>query len=381
MSDSLKEIIEKGELTKNYYNPEGFFQRTIFLVFSKEDQLELEASASVSGALCEFILVPVPKHFFIRMLGWRKPMLKFWAKKNMDKIPRVDMVRSYGLHINSYFGTLIAKEQSVPHVISLHTNPRENFKMQLKDNPFNVIEVIKLLALRSLEKYSLLNADQVICVYKSIHSFTSKWIEKCQVVYNSVPPIPEVKTDYGSFNRAVLVGRLMLGKNPSNVIRALVSFPDLRLDIVGDGPLRDELIGLAKDLCVSERCTFIRSMTNEDLRKNLHTYDFAVSVNFYGGVSKVVLEYMASKIPIVSTYRNDGRLPEILDSSCVLTLDNESSWVDAIRKLGGSEEFRLNLSEQAYHKYLTSGAAYSEKTLASLSRQMIIEGHGNDNKN
>lgn len=381
MSDSLKEIIEKGELTKNYYNPEGFFQRVIFLVFSEEDQLEIEASASVSGALCEFILVRAPKHFFIKMLGWRKPMLKFWAKKHMDKMPRLDMVRSYGLHINSYLGTLIAKEQSVPHVISLHTNPRENLKMQIEDNPFKVIEIVKLLALRSVEKYSLVNADQVICVYKSICSYTSRWIDECEVIYNSIPPIPEVKTNHSSFRRAVLVGRLIPGKNPANVIRALVSLPELRLDIIGDGPLRNELIGLAKDLRVIDRCNFIQSVTNENLRKNLHTYDFAVSVNFYGGVSKVVLEYMASKIPVISTYRNDGNLPEILDSSCILTLDDEKSWVEAMQKLGISESFRVNLSNEAYQKYLTSGAAYSENTLASLYKRIVIKGQGYDKRN
>ncbi len=381
MSDSLKEIIQKGELTKNYYNPEGFFQRVVFLVFSEEDQLELEASASVAGASCEFILIQAPKHFFIKMLGWRKPILKFWSRNHLDKIPKVDMVRSYGLHINSYIGTLIAKKQSVPHMISLHTNPRENIKMQLQDNPFRITAIFKLLALRGLEKHSLVNADQVICVYQSICSYTSKWIEKCEVVYNSIPPIPEFKNNYASFKRAVLVGRLMPGKNPANLIRALVSLPELRLDIIGDGPLRHELINLARDLKVDERCSFVKSIINENLRKNLHEYDFAVSVNFYGGVSKVVLEYMASKIPVISTYQNDGKLPEIIESSCVLTLDNEKSWVEAVQKLGVSEEFRLHLSDQAYQKYLTSGAASSEKTLARLTRQLVIGGRGNGNTN
>ncbi len=381
MSDSLKKIIEKGELTKNYYNPEGLFQRVVFLVFSEEDQLELEASASVAGASCEFILIQAPKHFFIKMLGWRKPLVTFWAKGHLDKIPKVDMVRSYGLHINSFIGTLIAKKQSVPHMISLHTNPKENMKRQLQDSPLRLGDLTKLLALRGLEKHSLVNADQVICVYQSICSYTSKWIEKCEVVYNSIPPIPEVKNNYASFKKAVLVGRLMPGKNPSNVIRALASLPSLRLDIIGDGPLRHELINLAKDLKVSDRCSFVQSMTNENLRKSLCDYDFAVSVNFYGGVSKVVLEYMASKVPIVSTYQNEGRLPEVIDSSCVLTLDDEKSWLEAIQKLGVSEEFRLHLSEQAYQRYLASGAASSEKTLARMARQLVIGGLGNDNTN
>lgn len=381
MSDSLKEIIKKGELTRNYYNPEGLFQRVIFLVFSEEDRLELEASASVSDALCDFILVRVPKHFFIRMLGWRKPLLKFWAKKHIDKIPKVDMVRSYGLHVNSYFGTLIAKEQSVPHLISLHTNPRENIKIHLDHSPLNIIGTIKLLSLRGIEKYSLVNADKVICVYQSICSYTSRWIDKCEVIYNSVPPIPNVKTNYKPFKKGVLVGRLMLGKNPTHVIRALAQLPEFRLDIIGDGPLRNELMSLAIELGVSEQCSFIQSMTNENLRKNLQNYDFAVSVNFYGGVSKVVLEYMASKVPVISTYRNDGKLPEIIDSSCVLTLDDEKSWVEAIRKLGISEEFRVNLSDRAYQQYLESGAAFSEKTLAKLSKQLVFKEHGHDGRN
>lgn len=378
MSDSLKEIIKKGELTRNYYNPEGLFQRVVFLVFSEEDRLELEASAAVSDALCDFILVPVPKHFFILMLGWRKTLLKFWVKRHIDKIPKVDMVRSYGLHVNSFFGTYIAKAQSVPHLISLHTNPRENIKIHLDHDPLNIIETIKLLSLRGIEKYSIVNADKVICVYQSICSYTSRWIDKCEVVYNSVPPIPEVKTNYKQFKKGVLVGRLMPGKNPTHVIRALSHLPELRLDIIGDGPLRNELINLAIELGVSEQCSFIHSMTNENLRKNLQSYDFAVSVNVYGGVSKVVLEYMASKLPVISTYRDDGKFPEIIDSSCVLTRDHEMSWVEAIRKLGNSEALRTNLSDQAYQQYLASGAAFSEKTLAELSKQLVLQEFGND---
>lgn len=381
MSDSLQEIIKKGELTKNYYNPEGLFKRVVFLVFSEEDQLELEASASVSGALCEFVLVQVPKHFFIRMLGWRKPILKFWVKKHIVKVPKVDMVRSYGLHLNSYFGTLISKEQSVPHLISLHTNPSENIKIHFGYNPLNILETVKLLSLRGIEKYSLVNADQVICVYQSICEYTSRWIEGCEVVYNSVPIIPQVKTNYAPFKRGVLVGRLIPGKNPANVIRALASLPELKLDIIGDGPLRNDLMDLAKALGVSEQCCFIQSMTNENLRRSLQSYDFAVSVNFFGGVSKVVLEYMASKLPVISTYRIDGKLPEILDSSCVLTLDDEKSWVEAIQKMGDSEEFRVTLSSQAYEKYLKSGAAFSENTLARVTKQLLIMGRGNNEGN
>lgn len=380
MSDSLKEIVEKGELTANYYNPEGFFDRVIFLVFSEEDLLQAQASNSVSGAMCEFIVFPVPKHFFIRMLGWRKPILNFWVKKYIDRVPPVDMVRSYGLHLNSYFGTLIAKKLSAPHVISLHTNPKENFRMQLEENPFNVRRSIELLALRGIEKHSLVNADRVICVYQSICSYTSKWIENCEVIYNSVPPVPEVKTTYATFKKGVLVGRLIPGKNPDNVIRAMVSFPELRLDIIGDGPLRNELINLARALGVSDRCSFIKSMTNENLRKILCSYDFAISVNFYGGVSKVVLEYMASKLPIISTYRHDGKLPEILGSSCVLTLDDKQSWQQAIQELGASEVFRHNLGEQAFQNYSSSGASFAEKTLASLAMQVVVKGFGNDNK-
>jgi len=375
MSDSLKEIIEKGELTRNYYNPEGFFKRVVFLVFTKEDQLELEASLSVADAVCDFFLVEVPKHFFIRMLGWRTPVLNIWARKHVDKMPRVDMVRSYGLHINSYLGALIAKKQSVPHMISLHTNPSENIRMQIKSNPLNFVGAIKLLALRGLEKYCLVRATKVVCVYNSICSYTSKWIENCEIIYNSIPPIPEVKTSHESFNKAVLVGRLIPGKNPANVIRALVCFPKLTLDIIGDGPLRRELIDLAIELNVIDRCNFIQSVSNENLRKKLHFYDFAVSVNFYGGVSKVVFEYMASKVPIISTYRNDGKLPEILESSCILTLDDEKSWVESIRKLGASEKIRVDLSNEAYQRYLKSGAACAEETLACLAKEIVTKGH------
>jgi len=91
------------------------------------------------------------------------------------------------------------------------------------------------------------------------------------------------------------------------------SSPDLklRLDLVGDGPEKSNLILLAQDLGVSPNCVFHGRVSDHDLRRIVSSADIAINpdrpskFNDISSMNKIV-EYMALGVPIVQFATIEG---------------------------------------------------------------------------
>lgn len=102
-------------------------------------------------------------------------------------------------------------------------------------------------------------------------------------------------------SKIVAIGRLVPQKNFSLLIRAFANYcwSADRLTIVGDGPERDELNGLARQLGVSNRVEFAGHVS--DVTAWLAASDIFVLSSDFEGVPAAVIEALASAMPIVST--------------------------------------------------------------------------------
>jgi glycosyltransferase involved in cell wall biosynthesis len=69
----------------------------------------------------------------------------------------------------------------------------------------------------------------------------------------------------GDGRTVLFVGRLDEEKRVHELLRALVSLPDVRAEIVGDGSCRDELESLAQRLGIAERVRFLGFVSDTDL--------------------------------------------------------------------------------------------------------------------
>ena len=78
----------------------------------------------------------------------------------------------------------------------------------------------------------------------------------------------------------VFVGRLVEKKGVSYLIEAVSilaeRYPQLKLNIVGDGPLRESLEGLARRLDVDDRVHFVGSVSNEEVPDYLRAAEISV---------------------------------------------------------------------------------------------------------
>jgi sugar transferase (PEP-CTERM/EpsH1 system associated) len=98
------------------------------------------------------------------------------------------------------------------------------------------------------------------------------------------------------------VGRLDPVKNQAALLQVAaklaVRFPDLRLTIVGDGPLRASLEAQAASLGLSDRVTYTGARS--DTPDLMRSFDVFVLPSINEGISNTILEAMATGLPVVA---------------------------------------------------------------------------------
>ena len=113
------------------------------------------------------------------------------------------------------------------------------------------------------------------------------------------------RTDYrwGEPGTIAYVGRLHAQKDITTLLRAfarlLEDYPGLRLQLIGDGPERGDLVGVAERLGISTNVEF--TGTVPDTRPWLEGADLLVLPSLAEGLSNALLEAMAAGLPVIAS--------------------------------------------------------------------------------
>ena len=123
----------------------------------------------------------------------------------------------------------------------------------------------------------------------------------------------------------------------------------LKVAIVGDGPLRDELRKLCVKLKISNQVEFL------GIQKNVNNFMRSSKVfvlpSRWEGFGLVIIEAMSNMLPVIAT--NVGPIPEIIENGkdgILVPPENPKALARAINNLLESEELREKLSKAAYKK-------------------------------
>jgi len=134
----------------------------------------------------------------------------------------------------------------------------------------------------------------------------------------------------------------------------LNTYPEAKLDIVGDGDALDEFRSIAKSVGVSERIIFHGKLDHAGVVNLLKKADlFCYPTRASEGFPKVVLEALACGLPVVST--RVSVLPELIGAGGGVLLDEATPVTVAnavLGILGNSERYRkmsVLASETASH--------------------------------
>ena len=105
----------------------------------------------------------------------------------------------------------------------------------------------------------------------------------------------------------LFVGRLVEGKRPGDAVRAVAelraspSGQDAALYLCGEGPLRDELRALARELGVGEAVTFLGHVPYDEMPAVYRSGDVFMLPSRAEGAPRTVLEARASGLPTVTS--------------------------------------------------------------------------------
>jgi glycosyltransferase involved in cell wall biosynthesis len=113
--------------------------------------------------------------------------------------------------------------------------------------------------------------------------------------------------------RLLAVGLLYEAKGVDVLLEAISHLPDVALDLVGDGPRREEYVALAHTLGVADRVVFHGLLPKSDVAEMMRRAELFVLASRYDNNPCVVIEAMASGLPAVATAV--GGIPELIDDS------------------------------------------------------------------
>jgi colanic acid/amylovoran biosynthesis glycosyltransferase len=161
--------------------------------------------------------------------------------------------------------------------------------------------------------------------------------------------------------RILSVGRLVEKKGVEIALRALARLPrdlgDWRYEIVGSGPLLEELQRLAADLKLGDRVQFVGSLDSAGVRRRLEAADIFLLPSLTAkngdmeGIPVALMEAMASGACVVST-RHSG-IPELVAHGVSGLLAREGDVDDLVAQLTqalAEPALRLALARRARRK-------------------------------
>ena len=119
-----------------------------------------------------------------------------------------------------------------------------------------------------------------------------------------------LKRELGFSDTKILIGniaRLDANKNHPMLLRAFAflteKWPDLRLVIIGDGPLKSQLASMAQDMGIASKVSIPGGVPLA--ARYLPAMDVCCMTSYTEGLPNVVMEAMAAGLPVVSTRCGD----------------------------------------------------------------------------
>lgn len=122
----------------------------------------------------------------------------------------------------------------------------------------------------------------------------------------------------------------------------------LQLHLVGDGPQREELVSLARELGVEDVCQFTGRVPHEQVPKYLNRFDIYVALSRRESFGVAILEAGACGVPVIVS--DAGGLPEVVidgETGVVVPQDDVRAAASALISLIRTPERRERMGHSA----------------------------------
>ena len=235
------------------------------------------------------------------------------------------------------------KVKRIPFIVSIRIDPKIAFGT--------------LKRKISLSLYDL--ADGFVFQTDEMKEWFSKKIQdKSVVIPNPVNKDFLCKPYDGERKKVVVnVGRLTEQKNQKMLISAFAefkkTFPDFKLKIYGEGPLREELQKQIDDLGISEDAKLVGVVSN--IKDEIYDASMFVLSSNYEGMSNALMEAMALGMPSISTDCPPGGSRFLIrnnEEGILVKVGDIGELANAMCKIAEDKKFARAISVTGHKKML-----------------------------
>lgn len=283
---------------------------------------------------------------------------------------RVDIIYRRHTAFNSEY--LLAKLFKIPSVKEVNGIAIDEAKIAKQGDR------ISLRIIDKIERFNMPKADRIIVVTSKLKEVLQKGYDvpedKIVVIPNGAntdlfKPMDaiEAREKLGlnrSDNYICFAGNLVQWQGVEYLMKSaplvLEKCPGTRFLIVGDGPMKQELIELAHQIGVSNRVIFVGMVPYQEVPLHMNASDICVLPKKLMGMGYSPLklcEYMACMKPVVATRTDDFEILEEFNTGVLIDPENRVEFANAIIKLIQTPELRGQMGENG-RKYVVENRSW-----------------------
>jgi glycosyltransferase involved in cell wall biosynthesis len=293
--------------------------------------------------------------------------------RDMQQTNRIDLIHAHGPLPCGHAAMLLSAELRIPFVVSVHGLDAYSTE-QVSGRAGEWCRRVSQRVYRA--------CSRVICVSERVREEVLIGAgQSCRtsVVYNGVDP--ELFSPASSPNSTepivLSVGNLIPIKGHSTLIRAIANvaaeYPQLKLEIIGDGAERGTLEALARQLNIDDRVQFRGRQSRKEVAAAMQRCTIFALASHYEALGCVYLEAMATGKPVIGC-RGQG-IAEIIrhgSNGFLVGPDNDRELAAALAMLSRDEFRRKNLATAARETILDRFTlAQQAETLARIYRECV----------
>ena len=298
------------------------------------------------------------------MYAWKS----YWQCRRLVKLSSYDLV-------HAFFGIpcgVIAMKLGLPYIVSLRGSDVPFYNVRFK--------MLDKLIFRRVSRKVWRNAEAVVALSHDLRKLAQQTSpsQKFEVVYNGVDTgtfVPAAQSLDEKPVKLLFVGRLIERKGLRYLLEAFVSlaakYPDLTLEVAGDGPLYAQHVGFARSNGIGDRVFFRGNVPHDKLPALYQSSKIFLLPSLNEALGNVTFEALAAGLPIVTT--DTGAAEMVDENGLVVPKRSSAALQTAIEELltdgnrlrtmaARSREIALGLT---WEKSAASYLSIYEKALSS----------------
>lgn len=326
--------------------------------------------AEVSNISVQFFPLEMPK--MLRHKYFKK-LQELYNRENFH------IVHSHG-GVGGFYGRLLKKHN--PEIKSVHTIHGIHY--------INIDSFFVRNTSKSIEQYLVQFTDQTICeTYNDLNTAIKNKIadiKKIRVIPNGIDITQFGKKekkigllmDLGFDENNFIVGnisRFDVQKNQKLIIQSayylVKKFPEMRFVLVGDGKYFKRMKQYARDANLDQFIAFTGEQQN--ISDYYSIFDIFVFPSLWEGMPYVLLQAMASKLPVVCS-NIPNHLEVIKNNQSALTINpyEADDLFHKISVLYNNKELRQLLGENAYTDVQKFDEKHTNREIERLYKEVLI---------